>query len=205
MKLLVTSSQLSVPPHMHFHERSIKIPLRGDRREAIYRTPVDAVEFNDTHRKLALGGESPRLRETALDGLPLVYDRELTGRSIRPWNPRSLCRSESCTPDALNWRSVYGLAVAAAWFLYRRCRLCGVAAPGLLVLLMSPPRFRMEATSSARTQAICQSETDYGLVFVLQAVHLRRRKTLQLCVSETGWSAPCRCLKMAFPRGIARS
>jgi hypothetical protein len=117
-----------------------------------YRAPMDVAEFTDTHRKLALGGESPRLRETALDELLLGYDRELTGRSIIPWNPRSLWPSDSCTPDALNWRSVYGLAVAAAWFLYKRCRLCGVAAPGLLVLLMSPPRFRTEATSSAHTQ-----------------------------------------------------
>ena len=30
-----------------------------------------------------------------------------------------------------NCLSVYGLAVAAAWFLYSRCRLSGVAAPGL--------------------------------------------------------------------------
>lgn len=81
----------------------------------VYRIARDVAEFTDTHRKFALGGESPRLRDTALDALLLVgYDRELAGRSIRPWNPRSCCFSESCTPDALNWRSVYGLAVAAA-------------------------------------------------------------------------------------------
>lgn len=119
----------------------------------VYRVTRDVAEFVDTHLKLALGGESPHLRDTALDTLLLVgYDRELAGRFIRPWNSKSLCRSESCTPDALNWRSVYGLAVTAALFLYMRCRLCGVAAPGLLVLLMSPPRFRMDATSSAHKQ-----------------------------------------------------
>ena len=37
-----------------------------------YSAALDAAEFADTHRKLALGGESQRLRGTALDALLLV-------------------------------------------------------------------------------------------------------------------------------------
>jgi hypothetical protein len=110
--------------------------------------PCVNIEFVDTQRKLARGGESPRLRDVAVCALC----RALTGRSIMPWNPSKRLRSASLDDGLLNWRSVYGLAVAAAWFLYKRCRLCGVAAPGLEVDDMSPPFFSMDATSSAHKQ-----------------------------------------------------
>jgi len=85
---------------------------------------LDDAVFTDKYLKLARGGELPRLRETALDALLLGYDRELTELFIViPWNMRSLLSLNACTPGALNWRSVYGLAVAAAWCLYRWCRL----------------------------------------------------------------------------------
>ena len=115
-----------------------------------YRVARYAVGFTVTQRKLALGGESLRFRDVAL---PRAHDWALTGRLIMPSKPSNLWRSDPCAPAALNWRSVYGLAVAAACFVYRRCRLWGVAAPGLLVLLISPPCLRTEATNSVQEQA----------------------------------------------------
>jgi hypothetical protein len=106
------------------------------------------VELTDTQRKDARGGESPRLRD--MEG-PL--EETVLGCCSRiPWNPSSFCFSVSFGADVLNCRSVYGLAVAAAWFLYSWCKLCGVAAPGLLLGLINPPLLSMAATSSAHKQ-----------------------------------------------------
>ena len=60
--------------------------------------PCKDIEFVDTHRKLARGGESPRLRDVMVCALC----RALTGLSIIPWNPSKRLRSASLEDGLLN-------------------------------------------------------------------------------------------------------
>lgn len=79
-----------------------------------------------TQRKDARGGESSLLRT----------DTRATGGGPTGTVFRNCCMLPILCRFALvmleNRRSVHGFAVIAAWLLNMRCRLSGVAAPGLL-------------------------------------------------------------------------
>ena len=102
-------------------------------------------------RKEARGGDSLRRRPVLVaTDIGKLRDWETAGSG-----PSSGARTELSGPPNVSpetARNVYGLAVAAACLLYILYRPYGVAAPAFDSALMSPPFWRMAATSSAQNQ-----------------------------------------------------
>jgi len=79
-----------------------------------------------TYRNDCLGGEPPRFLDSCRLYLGGGGPDAPLSIALNPMDIGAAAGREF----ELNCRSVYGLAVTAAWFLYSRCRLSGVAAPG---------------------------------------------------------------------------
>ena len=99
----------------------------------------------ESSRNEARGGESERLRAVWM--ATGIADVAMLSRSSGSCTSRGASRLRVVIP-CCTARSVYGFAVAAAWREYILYKPCGVAAPGLLSVLSSPPTLRMAATSS---------------------------------------------------------